>query len=365
MIRRRLLPVLVLVLAFGLSTVPAPASTGAGPAEPVGATADVTTLKVRWAGARVRQGKRYAVTGKVGGGARPVLVQRRIPGGWFTLGRDKAGSDGKFKINVNTRWVIKHKLVRAYAPATATHDAASILRKGGLSVTIGYRPRGGKAWKPIKGNGFKGQRWTPCGLQPGVITYRVNPKGLPSGGLREIKKAFGKVTAGTGFGFRYLGKTKHVPLKKGSNEISPGADITIAYSTPRKVPALRGPVVATTPVAATFAFSPIYRIFEAGVVIDKTYRARPGFGPGKPTRGLTLIHELGHAVGLDHVRDRRQVMYPAPTRNAAAYAKGDLRGLKKVGVASGCFPGEALGRQPAAPRQVRVTIHRVGGAAPR
>jgi hypothetical protein len=345
--------------------VPVPASSVAVPAEPVTAAAEVTQLKVRWDGARVRQGKRYVVTGKVGGGPRPVLVQRRIPGGWFTLGRDSAGADGRFRITVNTRWVIRHRSIRAFAPATATHDAASVLRKGGVSVTIGYRPRGGKAWRPIKGGGSKGQRWTPCGLQPGVITYRVNPKGLPRGGLREVKKAFGKVTATTGFSFRYLGKTKHVPLKKGSSEISPDADITIAYASPRKVPALRGPVVATTPVAAGFVGTPIYRIIEAGVVIDRTYRARPGFGPGRPTRGLTLIHELGHAVGLDHVRDRRQVMYPAPTRNAAAYAKGDLRGLKKVGVSRGCFPGEALGRPaPASPTRVRVTLHKAESAGP-
>ena len=43
-----------------------------------------------------------------------------------------------------------------------------------------------------------------------------------------------------------------VPLKKGSGVISRNADITIAYSTPKKVPSLRGPVLATTPVAAGF-----------------------------------------------------------------------------------------------------------------
>jgi hypothetical protein len=92
------------------------------------------------------------------------------------------------------------------------------------------------------------------------------------------------------------------------------------------------------------------------MVIDRTFRARPGFGPGRPTRGATLIHELGHAVGLDHVGDPRQMMYPAPTRHAASYAKGDLRGLAKVGVGAGCFPGEFVGRSAAKPRQVRVTV---------
>lgn len=53
------------------------------------------------------------------------------------------------------------------------------------------------------------------------------------------------------------------------------------------------------------------------------------------------------------------MMYPSPTGHDASYAKGDLRGLKKVGVAAGCFPGEAVGRATTtAPRKVRVTIHR-------
>lgn len=358
---RRAIPALALVLVVGLPAVPAAAYAGTSPtgeAASARATAEVTNLRVRWPGAKVRQGRRYVVKGRVSGGARALLVQRRIPGGWFTLGRAKSAANGEFRIKVGTRWVARHRTIRVLAPATTTHDAAAVTRDGALTVTRNYRPRGGKAWKPIAGGPSKGQRWTPCGVRPGVITYRVNPKGLPRRGLREIRKAVGKATAATGFSFRYLGKTRHVPLKKGSNEISPGANLTIAYSTPRKVPALRGPVLATTPVAAVGAFgTSIFRVIEAGLVIDKTHRLRAGFGRGA-TRGGTLIHELGHVMGLDHVRDPRQMMYPSPTRHDASYAKGDLRGLKKVGVAAGCFPGEAVGRVSPTRGRVLVTIHR-------
>ncbi len=357
MISRGSVSVLTLVIGLSTATVPA-ASYAVSGADSVtaGASAEPSQLRVRWSGGKVKQGRGYVVTGKVSGEPRRVLVQRKIPGGWFPLGTDTSADSGKFRIKVNTRWAARHRKIRVLAPATATDDAAASSRQGGLTVTRNYRPRGGKAWRPIKGAGFSGQHWTPCGLQPGLITYRVNPRRLPRGGLGEIKKAFRMLTAATGFTFRYLGKTTLVPLKKGSTVLSRNANITIAYSTPRKVPAIRGPVIATTATAAGFAGTKIYRIFEAGMVIDRTFRARRGFGPGRPTRGATLIHELGHAVGLDHVRDPRQMMYPAPTRHAAKYARGDLRGLAEVGVGAGCFPGEFVGRPVPKPRQVRVTV---------
>ena len=360
MIPRGLVAVLTLVLALGWSVVPASGGGAAAGSERIGA-AEPSQVKVRWPGGKVRQGRKYVVTGKVSGGQRLVLVQRKIPGGWFPLGKDRTGADGRFGVRVDTRWVARHRKIRLHAPATTTHDAVSKSRKGGLTVTRGYRPRRGTVWRSISTDLFQRQRWTPCGVTPGVLTYRVNPRGLPRGGLKEIRRAFGMVTAASGFAFRYLGRTDLVPLKQGSDEISRDAHITIAFSTPQKVPALRGPVLATTPVAAGFVGSTTYRVIEAATVVDRTFRFRPGFAGGKrPSRGQTLIHEFGHTVGLDHVRDRRQVMYPSPTRFAAAYARGDLRGLARHGVAAGCFPGELVGRPSPPPRDVRVTVHEIG-----
>lgn len=45
-----------------------------------------------------------------------------------------------------------------------------------------------------------------------------------------------------------------------------------------------------------------------------------------------ILHELGHAVGLDHVEDKRQIMYPTVGR-VDQYAGGDLAGLKIAGQA--------------------------------
>jgi hypothetical protein len=52
--------------------------------------------------------------------------------------------------------------------------------------------------------------------------------------------------------------------------------------------------------------------------------------------GQVLLHELGHVMGLGHVNDPNQVMYPT-TANALEYGAGDLAGLYAVGPAQGCL----------------------------
>jgi hypothetical protein len=44
-----------------------------------------------------------------------------------------------------------------------------------------------------------------------------------------------------------------------------------------------------------------------------------------------FLHELGHLVGLDHVEDPYQVMYPRNAVPLNSYRDGDLRGLEALG----------------------------------
>ena len=300
-----------------------------------------TTLSARWpAAARVRERSSYVVRGRVAGGARGLLVQRKATGTWITLGTGRSKADGRYAVRVDTTWVTRHRSLRILVPQTRTHDETVKAKATGLTVTRSYRPRPGRAWKPIRGSSFPGQRWSPCGSPRQSLTYRVNPDRAPRGYLTEIRKALAQVTAATGFHFRYLGTTALVPLKRGTDEITRKADVTIAYANERLVPALRGGVIGVTPAAAQYANTEWWRVFAAGVVLDTQPRLAAGFGGGRATRGSVLIHELGHVMGLDHVSDRRQVMYPAITTVEARYATGDLRGLARVGVARGCFPFE-------------------------
>ena len=50
-----------------------------------------------------------------------------------------------------------------------------------------------------------------------------------------------------------------------------------------------------------------------------------------------FLHELGHALGLAHVDDDRQVMHPAGGAQLNTYGSGDLAGLHQLGAAPGCL----------------------------
>ncbi|HEY4631062.1 MAG TPA: matrixin family metalloprotease [Blastococcus sp.] len=59
-------------------------------------------------------------------------------------------------------------------------------------------------------------------------------------------------------------------------------------------------------------------------------------GGAETARGIVL-HELGHLVGLAHVEDGEQLMYPQARREVSDFAPGDLTGLAVLG-AGPCVP---------------------------
>jgi hypothetical protein len=62
-----------------------------------------------------------------------------------------------------------------------------------------------------------------------------------------------------------------------------------------------------------------------------------GFGAGTRRSNL-LMHELGHAVGLQHVTDTTQAMYPSLLSSAPNLGNwGDRAGLSRVGRPAGCI----------------------------
>ena len=49
-----------------------------------------------------------------------------------------------------------------------------------------------------------------------------------------------------------------------------------------------------------------------------------------------ILHELGHLMGLGHVRTRGELMHPAGG-GVVDFGPGDLEGLRQLGADGGCF----------------------------
>ncbi|MEV4344004.1 hypothetical protein AB0J83_05955 [Actinoplanes sp. NPDC049596] len=191
-------------------------------------------------------------------------------------------------------------------------------------------------------------RWNPCA---GPIDYRVNLTRAPKNSLTEVQTAFTNVAQATGLTFRYAGTTTAVPAaNKGYSGTYPaGTEIVIAWVTPgvqssmlpkTQTTAGMGGYMARTAYTASGAQA--WGMTEGRVVLNATLTAKMarGFTAGRNgTTGQLLMHEIGHAVGLDHpkIADQYEIMYPVLTTKKAVWGAGDLVGLRLVGKNAGCL----------------------------
>ena len=190
-------------------------------------------------------------------------------------------------------------------------------------------------------------RWNGCQLG---ITYKVNVGAVPlaqrAAVLADTQKALVQVQNSTGFRFVYKGSTTEVP-RVGSMP-KQTAELVVAFTSPTKTDyPLSGSTLGQGGlyygwVARTVSGKTTYTVAaQRGFVVIDTpqmlQQTKGGTGTGLRRSNL-LAHELGHAVGLQHVTDTHQQMYPSiRTSSPTLFYAGDRTGLAKVGRASGCI----------------------------
>jgi hypothetical protein len=190
-------------------------------------------------------------------------------------------------------------------------------------------------------------RWNGCQK---AITYKVNLASVPSAQrsavLSDTKAALAQVAANTKFVFSYKGSTTEVP--RVGSMAKQSAELVIAFTTPTRTNySLSGSTLGQGGLyygwtSRTVNGKRTYTVaaLRGFVVIDTPQmlkQVKGGLGTGMRRSNL-LAHELGHAVGLQHVSDTHQQMYPVlRTTSPKLFAAGDRTGLVKVGRVSGCI----------------------------
>jgi hypothetical protein len=191
---------------------------------------------------------------------------------------------------------------------------------------------------------FQADGVTPVAYDPcRPVHYVLRPDAAPPGGDALVHEAFARLSQVAGLQFVHDGPTDE-PGTRDRELFQPDrygdrwAPVLVAWETEEQNPALAGDIVGEAgSVAVSLGDGP--RVFLSGTVsLDAgqlpELLARPD---GAATVRSIVLHELGHLVGLGHVEDTAQLMYPKSQEEVTDYAAGDLTGLSRLG-SGPCVP---------------------------
>ena len=197
---------------------------------------------------------------------------------------------------------------------------------------VGLPDSGGYAFTAVQPDGAGPVAYSPC--RP--IHYVVRPDGAPVGGAELVQAAIARVSTATGLQFVDDGLTQEAPSTE-REAYQPDrygrrwAPVLVAWSTAAESPELADDVAGFAGSASvTRAGRTVY--VTGSVTLDSEDVAVLNALPATRATALGVVtHEFAHLVGLDHVDEPTQLMYPTTSVTRTGFGAGDLAGLAALG----------------------------------
>jgi len=333
---------------------------------PTGGAADASRVVSASDGVRVRQQHQVAAGARIGtvtvgqkirivGSVttrhrkRPVMLTERKHRTWKVIARKKSTRVGAYEFRIpagkkpgvrvfrveakrfhglragRTR-PLKVRIVKALPTAPTNFDAPEYLPPGYVGGGSTTTPAG---WKAFDG----GARWNSCR----TIRWAYNPTTQKYDALSDMRRAFARLAGISGLRFRYVGATTWRYRGGLGGFPSSRADVVVGWADPTELPALGGNVVGYGGWAGhTVQRANVrYKIDRGYLTLDNGATLDPGFE--RVGWGSVSMHEIMHALGLDHAGEPVQMMYPTLTDQNVNPGAGDITGLRRVGSAAGCL----------------------------